>query len=67
MTEDADVKETMLELIERSSPETVEALIEQAHQKHKIPKDRLLQHVVELQNEGKLTLTSPPGSIPTRI
>ena len=67
MSEDSDVKEKMLELIERSSPETVEALIEQAHQTHNIPKERLLQHIVELQNEGKLTLTSPPGSIPARM
>ena len=49
MSEDADIKEKMLELIERSSPETVEDLIEQAHQIHNIPKDRLLQQVVELQ------------------
>ena len=67
MSDDADVKEKILELIERSSPETVEDLIEQAHQTHNIPKDKLLQHVVELQNEGKLTLTSPPGSIPARM
>jgi len=67
MSEDANIKEKMLELIARSSPETVEALIEQAHQIHNIPKDRLLQHIVELQNEGKLTLTSPPGSIPARM
>jgi len=47
MSDDIDEKEKMLDLIERSSPETVEAIIEQAHQIHNIPRDKLLQEVVE--------------------
>jgi hypothetical protein len=67
MSENADIMKKMLELVEKKSPETVESLIEQAHLELEIPKDRLLEYVVELQNEGKLTLTSPPESIPATL
>ena len=67
MSEDADTTKKILELVEKTSPETVEALMEQAHLQLKIPKDKLLEHIIELQNEGKLKLTSPPESIPARL
>lgn len=67
MSEDAEIPLKILELVKASSPETVEGLIEEAHRELEVPKDVVLKHVIELQNEGKLTLTSPPESIPVSL
>jgi len=67
MSDDAEISERILELVEESSPGTVESLIEQAHREFEVPKDLLLKHIIELQNEGKLTLTSLPRSIPASL
>ena len=67
MSEDAEITNKILKIVETSSPETVENLIEQAHKELKVPKDVLLRHIIELQNEGKLRLTPPPESIPARM
>jgi len=67
MSEEAEIPEKILELVEASSPETVENLIDEAHRELDIPKDIVLKHVIELQNEGRLTLAPPPESIPTSL
>jgi len=64
MSEDIEISKKILELVVASSPETVEGLIEQAHGALGVPRDILLKHVIDLQNEGKLTLTHPSRSIP---
>ena len=61
MSDDAEISGKIPELVEMSSPETVESLIEQAHRELKVPKDVLLKNIIELQNDGKLTLTSHPN------
>ena len=67
MSDDTEISKRILELVEESSPETVESLIEQAHTRLEVPKDVLLKHIIELQNQGKLTLTIPHESIPASL
>jgi len=67
MSEDLEISEKILELVGKSPSETVEALILQAHRALGVPKDVVLKHIIELQNEGKLTLTSPSESIPVHL
>lgn len=67
MSEEAEIPGKILELVEASSPKTVETLIDEAHRELDIPRDVVLKHVIELQNEGRLTLTPPPESIPTSL
>lgn len=64
MSEDAEISNKILELIKKKSPGTVEKLIEVADQELDIPRDIALKQVIELENEGKLRLLSPPESIP---
>ena len=64
MSEDSEIPNKILELTKQRSPETVETLIEIAVQELGIPRDMALKHVIELENEGRLRLSSPPGSIP---
>ena len=67
MSNDIEIPEKIIELVETSSPETVESLIEQAHRELKVPKDVLLKHIIDLQNEGKLTLSTLPELIPRNL
>lgn len=67
MSENDEISNKILRLVEASSPETVESLIEEAHRELNIPRDVLLKHIIELQNEGKMTLTSPQETIPARM
>ena len=64
MSEDSETPNKILELTKQRSPETVETLIEIAVQELDIPRDMALKQVIELENEGRLNLSSPPGSIP---
>jgi hypothetical protein len=67
MSKDLETPKKILRLVKASSPETVESLIEEAHTELKVPKDIVLKHIIELQNEGKLKLTSPSESIPASL
>jgi len=67
MSEETKIPEKILELVKTSSPETVEKLVDEASNELEIPKDIVLKHVIELQNTGRLTLTSPPESIPASL
>lgn len=67
MSEDSETPNRILELTKQRSPETVETLIEIAGQELGIPRDIALKHVIELENEGRLRLSSPPGSIPKEL
>ena len=67
MSENVDIKKKIIDIIDKSSPETVEYLVEQTHLDLNIPKNKLLKHIIELQNDGKMKLTPPPESIPARV
>jgi len=67
MSEDSEIPNKILELTQKRSPETVETLIEIAGQELGIPRDIALKHVIELENQGRLRLSSPPGSIPKEL
>jgi len=67
MSEDSEITNKIIELTKQRSPETVETLIEIAGQELGIPRDIALKHVIELENQGRLRLSSPPGSIPKEL
>jgi hypothetical protein len=67
MSADTEIPHKILKLVEESSPGTVEALIEQAQREFEVPREDLLKNIIELQSQGKLTLTSPPESIPATM
>jgi hypothetical protein len=62
-----EISKKILDIVKASSPETVEKLVEQVQIELNIPKNEALKHVIELNNEGKLNLTSPPESIPESL
>jgi uncharacterized membrane protein len=67
MSEDAEISNKILELTRKKSPETVEKLIEIASHELDIPRDIALTQVIELENQGRLTLSSLTESIPKEL
>jgi len=63
MSED-EISANILELVKNRSPETVQKLIELAYQELGIPRDKALEQIIELENQGRLMLSQPHGSIP---
>jgi len=66
MSED-EISTNILELVKNRSPETVQKLIELADQELGIPRDKALEQIIELENQGRLRLSSSPGSVPKEL
>ena len=67
MSDDVEISNKILELAKTKAPETVQKLIDLADQELGIPRDIALKQVIELENQGRLRLSSPPGSIPKEL
>ena len=53
------ISDKILEIIKISNPDTVDKLIQYMEQELKIPEATALEHVIRLEDEGKLKLTQP--------
>ena len=58
MKNDNDVDGKILEIVKSMNPDTVEQLIQYLEQELKIPKKKALEHVIRLNDEGKINLAS---------
>jgi len=67
MIKDTKISEKILDLVEKTSPETVEKLIEQTMLDLGISKEMVIEYIIELDNQGKLKFSNPPESIPTKL
>jgi hypothetical protein len=55
------VDDKILEIVKSINPETVDQLIQYLEQELKIPKKKALEHVIRLNNAGKINLSTPPA------
>lgn len=60
MKNDSTIAEKLVELVLRSNPDTVEALVKMAEEELGLPQEELLMHVLELEKEGGLELSRSP-------
>ena len=67
MTDDNTSHERILEMIKTINPETVEDLVQQTMLQLDIPRETALQHIFDLENEGRLKLTPPPKETPPEL
>jgi len=63
MTDEKEVQDKILELVEKTAPETVEALIERVTLGLGISKEMALGQVIDLENQGRLKFSTPENSI----
>ena len=61
------VDDKILEIVKRINPETVDQLIQYLEQELKIPKKKALEHVIRLNNAGKINLSTPPAGHATDL
>ena len=48
-----------MQTVKEKDPETVEKLINLVQSKHSIPRQKILNAIIKLQNQGKITLKPP--------
>jgi len=50
------LNEYIMQTVKNEHPKTVKQLVELVHQKHSLPQQEILEHILDLQNQGKLAL-----------
>ena len=53
------INQHIMQIVEEKNPETVEQLINLVQLKHAVPKQKILDAIIKLQNQGKITLEPP--------
>jgi predicted Zn-ribbon and HTH transcriptional regulator len=64
-TKEAKIAETIIQVIKEKNPQTVQQLTTLVKEKTKIPEKEILEHIIKLQNTGKIRLEKqiPPTPI----
>ena len=53
------VDQRIIEIVKEKDPETVEQLINLVQSKHAMPREKILDAIIKLQNQGKISLKPP--------
>jgi hypothetical protein len=53
------INQRIIEIVKEKDPETVEQLIKLVQSKHSVPRQKILDAIIKLQNQGKITLKQP--------
>lgn len=53
------INQHIIQIVKDTNPETVEQLINLVQSKHAIPRQKILDEIIKLQNQGKITLKQP--------
>ena len=65
-TEDA-LSQTIIQLIEEKKPKNLQQLVNLAKQETSIPEQKVIEHVLRLQSQGKITLKELPTRPPQKL
>ena len=64
-TEKISIDEFIIHTVTTKKPNTVKELVEHVKEKSKLPKERITEHILNLQSEGKLTFKDNPTEPPS--
>lgn len=53
------INQRIIEIVKEKDPETVEQLINLVRSKHSVPRQKILDAIIKLQNQGKISLKQP--------
>ena len=59
------IDEYIMHLVRKNNPQTVEQLLKLVQLKYSMPEQEILEHIIQLQNQGKLTFMEHPTHIPS--
>ena len=65
--ETSTLNEHIMQIVENKHPKTVKQLVELVHQEHPLPQQEIIEHILDLQNQGKLTFKEDKTLIPTTL
>jgi len=65
-TEDA-LTQTIIQLIEHKKPRNIQQLVDLAKEETSIPRQDIIEHVLQLQSQGKITLKELPKPPPQKL
>jgi predicted Zn-ribbon and HTH transcriptional regulator len=66
-SKEAKITETIIQVIKEKNPQTVEQLTTLVKEKTKIPEKEILDHIIKLQNTGKIRLTKQMPPTPMKL
>ena len=66
-TKKQNLSETILQITKEKKPETIHQLVRLTKQTSPATSEEILNEIMQLQNDGKLKLTSPPQHTPTNL
>jgi hypothetical protein len=63
----SNIDNLIIQLVKSKHPKTVKKLLELVHQEYSLPQQKILEHILNLQNQGKLTFEEDSTLIPSTI
>jgi len=66
-SKEAKITETIIQVIKEKNPQTVEQLTTLVKEKTKIPEKEILEHIIKLQNAGKIRLKKQTPPTPMKL
>lgn len=62
-----EIDQFILKVVKEKSPDDVRQLVEAIREEFSIPEDGILENILRLQSEGKITLTESPMPVPQKF
>jgi hypothetical protein len=61
----SNLNNLIIKIIKNEHPQTVKRLAELVHEEHLLPRHEIIEHILNLQNQGKLTFKKDTASVPS--
>jgi hypothetical protein len=63
----SNLNQTIIQIVKDERPKTVKQLVELVHQQNPLPQQQIVDQILYLQNQGKITLKEDKSSIPSSL
>ena len=63
----SNLNEHIIQIVKNKHPKTVKQLLELVQQQHQLPQEEIIEHILHLQNQGRLTFKEDTTSIPSSL
>ena len=64
---DAELTQIIIKLIQNEKPQDVQQLVKIVEEKISIPEPKIIEHIIQLQTQGKISLKDLPASVSQKL